>query len=1566
MLSSFLDQKCHSLLAEWFRSRYGEATDVQIRAWEAIDAGNNTLIAAPTGSGKTLAALLPCLNDIMEAKAPSKPGEAGDRSSKTRILYITPLKALNNDIYDHLTGYVEELDRLAKEKERDWPGIRSAVRTGDTPSSKRAAMLKRPPDVLVTTPESFYILLTSEKGRGMLRGVETVIVDEIHSLAADKRGSHLSLSLERLELLCGRKLRRIGVSATQKPLARVAAFLGGWEKATGISPALSQADGLDADGRTIGETADGSHPLGYARRPVRIVESRMDKQMNVRLTMPDHTMLQHTRESVWEPIMKRLFELMTGCRTVLLFVNSRRLCERLCLRLNDHAGYEMARAHHGSMAKEIRLEAERLLKAGELKCIVATSSLELGIDVGHVDLVIQLDSPLDAASGIQRVGRAGHGVGEPSEGVIMARARGVLPEAAVLAKLIAERDIEPIEIPRNRMDVLSQQTVSIVAAGELTVQELYELIVQSDSYRDFQRAKLEAMLRVLAGFYPFARPLLEWNRESGMLSARKNTGIAALTGAGTIPSSSSYPVHHADSRVHLGELDEEFVQESRVGDVFLLGTNSWMIRRIDKDRIYVAEAENRFSEVPFWRNEGPGRTFALGMQVGAFMRELDERLAGTESDDTENGSKVMDEAREGENTEGSKAANRGHGAKDEEAAAAINRTNGANLVSKPDGAAGSGAMAAKGRSGVAEWLTGTYRLDDYAAEQLLSLAESQRSSCGMPTDKRIIIEHYKDVMNQAHVIVHSPFGRKVNRTWLLALERQFETLLPYRLYGNAKDNGIEFVLPEWDPSWLQIISHVTPDNLEPLLREAVTGSPLLAVAFRHIAETSLLLSRSFTRTPLWQKRLRSEELLREALPYADRFPYLAEAVEECLHHYLDLPHLRKLLAAIQGGEIEVQVRETEFPSAMATQFLADYVNMRIYEGDGLDPAIQMQLMHVNKEMAGRLFGAESLRTAVPEEVLLAEEQRLNEAAGTLRNAEDVLKLLKRRGDLSKDEMIALGGAEAALWLEELAASGRAQLRDFAPKGESPENRWICADESDWYESFPAQSESVMFIAGRFAENRLSITEVDLCERYPRLTLHDARLAIELLLERGLIQQAPFAASPDERIWSGRHAAERMIRLSIREARKQAEPVQPIRWCAQIARRQHAMQGSQLKGEEGLLSVLEQLQGLFLPLSLWESVVFPSRLTDYRKEELDMLCSGGEVIWIGRKQPSEKEGKVAFFLSGSRTLYEPYLTEAQKNQPSHPELLQHLRTGGASFLTKLSREEGSAPTEVLGRLLELAWEGHVSNDQFAPLRLLTAKKGKDWAKTGSGQGRWYWTGTLAETNAAGGQGKGFSGEEGLASSPGREAEAGESPELHWIKHLLDTYGIVTKELTAEWTPFDWDRLLPVLRKLEEWGALIRGIFIEGSINMQFTTSEVMEAVRAPLPNAGDEGISLLSASDPANPYGLFIDWPAYAGYGFARKPGNYLVMQGGQWVYWLENYGRRVHTIRDNRNEERLPDVMELKAIFRSVLKQQQTTKLVIDKWDGEDAVTAAGGRLLKEIGAEPDRKSLVLWPSVLF
>ncbi|MHA7963276.1 DEAD/DEAH box helicase [Paenibacillus sp. CAU 1782] len=1488
----------HPLLQAWFSQSFGEPTDVQRQSWAAITAGKHTLIAAPTGSGKTLAALLPCVNASL-----SKPDSRENSRKGVETLYITPLKALNNDIQHHVVGFGEQLEAAAEKLGIPWPGYRSAVRTGDTTPAQRRSMLKNPPQLLITTPESLFILLTSEQGRGILRFVKQVIIDEIHDLAGDKRGSHLSLSLERLTSLTGSRIQRIGVSATQKPLSAVAAFLGGW-----MDPGSAEAAGSSQ-----GEEAARSHSLGFIPRPVHIVESNMDKKLDVTLCMPQLAGIQTSREAVWGPLLKTMFSLMEGRRSVLVFVNSRRLCERLVLRINDFAGMDMARSHHGSMSKELRLEAEARLKSGDLRCLVATSSLELGIDVGHIDLVIQIDSPLSAASGIQRIGRAGHAVGDTSAGVIIPRYRGALPEAAVLGKCIAERDIDPIVIPERPIDVLSQQTIAIAGSAEsvLNVDELHRLVAGSDSYRELDRVMLEEILNVLAGFYPFSRPILDWNRESGEIAKRGNTAIAALRGAGTIPQSSQYPVHHIDSRTHLGELDEEFVLESRVGDVFLLGTNSWMIRQIEKDRVYVSESANSFSEIPFWRNEGPGRSFRLGKQIGAFMETLSDMLRLDSRSNRERGAHWSQLAELSQ------------------------------LV--PDEAA---------RKQTYDFLRGPYGMDDGSATELMSYVSSQHAVSELPTSKTIVVEHYRDMMNQTHVVVLNHFGRRINRTWLLALQRQFELLLPYTLYGNAKDNGIEFVLPEWDSSWLRVFREVMPGNVEQLLMDGMTGSPLLAIAFRRIAETGLLLARSFTRTPMWQMRLRSEELLRDSLPYADKFPFLAEAMRECMHDYLDLQGLKEVLTGIQEGDMTLLITETAYPSPMATQFLADYVNMKVYEGDGLNLETQASLLAISRELAGTLFGPEAVKGVLSPSAILEEENRLLHPSHTPNSAAGLLELLKQHGESSLKELSEIAGPKTREWVMELIHQNAiAELTSG-----NGIVRWYCAEEETMYKSLDAKPEAAAFVLNRYVEGVMSFSSDDLTERYPILTTARAEEWIQSLSKQGRIVPTPFQTGRNKESWSGSRIVERLIKTSLREARSQVQPVNPWRWCGLLAERQHVGQGNAVGGSLSIVETLRKLQGLYMPVSHWESLIFPARIPNYRKEELDMLCSAGELIWLGEKGEGRKEGKIAFFLSDQAGLFAPIVERASRNQTAHPELLELLKTGGAAFLTGLSRNYGKPPSETLSDLLELVWEGHASNDQFAPLRVKRGKNG-DLAQGGSGFGRWYWTGSLAASAPS----KQPQGAEADSNGSKRTKELAESA-LGWLHQLLEGYGIITKELIHAVSPFSWDDMLPLLGKLEEWGTVVRGRFIEGQSGMQFAppgiASRLTEAAKA------NGELTILSALDPANPFGLMMDWPDTPGITCARKTGSYLVVGDGKWRYWIENNGKRIYNMEEDYGKNS-DDTHQLRKVFSTILHTQRLTKIVIDKWNNKPVAESEAADLLQSIGAERDGKSYVLWMSRL-
>ncbi|MCZ8517409.1 DEAD/DEAH box helicase [Paenibacillus filicis] len=1436
----------HPLLSNWFGRRYGEPTDVQRQAWEAILAGKHALVAAPTGSGKTLAALLPCLNRIMTEKERDPESPAG-----VKLLYITPLKALNNDIHHHAAAYVQELEQCAAEQGMPWEGLTVGVRTGDTKPGVRAAMLRRPPDVLVTTPESLYLLLTSAKGRRTLRTVTQVIVDEIHDLAGDRRGSHLSVTLERLAAWTGGLLQRIGVSATQNPIAEVARFLGGWSSEAPDSPA----------------------------RPVAVIESRMDKRIRLGVTMPYGGFITADRqEAVWGPLTEQILERMEGARSVLVFVNNRRLCERLTLRLNERAGYEIARSHHGSVAREQRLEVERALKAGELRCLVATASLELGIDVGSIDLVLQIDSPKSAAAGIQRIGRAGHAVGGESRGLIIARSRGQLPECAVLAKRIATRSIEPILIPRHELGVLCQQIVAMAASGDWTLPELQAVFQRSYAYRGLSSERFIAVLEVLSGYYPFVRPLIDWDRDAERVAARSNTMMAAIMGAGTIPQSSAYPVHHAESRIHLGELDEEYIHESRVGDVFQLGTSSWKIQSIGSDRVYVVETGNTFSEIPFWRGEGQGRTMESSLEIGGFLAEIESR------------------------------------------------------------------MGSRSGAEMTDWFMSEYLLDAVASDQIASLLHAQKAVSAVPTDRRIVMEQFQDDQKQHHVVIHCWYGRTFNRTWLLAIQRQLEAKLPYRFYANAKDNGIELVFPGGEAGasdYIELIRGVRSANVETLLLESVPGSLMFGAAFRQLAETSLLLSRSFTRRPAWQRRLRSQELLREALPYAERFPFIAEAMRLCLNEELNAPQVKRVLREMESGAIETVVLRNAFPSPFAALYLADYVQTQLYESDAVGTDIQQQLIGLNRAAAGRIFGG----SARQEEAEVKPER-------SVRTAEELYRLLKEQGDLSEAELAALpGGERVAPLLQTLASEGRIAQVPLAGT-----SRWICADELAAYGRLQEDrkagevEDARVLILGRFTSGRLYVTADELAQRYA-LEPGMARGFLRREEARGKLEPAPDAEGRER--WLNRALAERRARQTAGALRGNRDAVEPAVYLGRLLQLQHAVPGERLSGPDGLLRVIGVLQGTFLPLSQWESQVFPIRLTDYRKETLDGLCAEGEVVWIGRKAPEEKEGRVAFFLAESKELLRPFLS----GQPAqrHTGLLELLSAKGASFLTALSRDSGRAPSEVLADLLELAWDGRVSNDQFAPLRLHGSGKRPAAPKQGrpgragfqSGLGRWY---ALEPESAA----------------PSEDGAALASSVMAWAKQLLNGYGLLTKDIASQMLPWSWDAVYGALKQLEAWGVLTRGLWVRDIGALQFAQKETVERLRE-TDRSGLTGVTVLPSLDPANPYGLSVRWPAAEGIAFARKAGNYLLVKDGCWLLWMENNGKRLYTMPDwEKRPLRAGELEELlRTGLRHILSLSGGRKVVVEAWNKQPVIGSAAEEALRELGAEADRGSLVLWPSAL-
>ncbi len=951
---------------EWFRASFATPTEAQARGWAAIADGRHTLIHAPTGSGKTLAAFLWCLDRL--ARDPS-PAPTRARPGHVRVLYVSPMKALTYDVERNLRAPLAGIALAAERLGATVPAISIASRTGDTPAEDRRELARRPPDILVTTPESLYLLLTSQ-AREILRGVEHVIVDEVHAIAGTKRGAHLALSLERLEHLRraaasddepSQPLQRIGLSATQRPLETIGRFLGG------VGP-----------GREV-EIVD----VG-ARKPLELtVVVPVEDMAAIGEVMPlddrpgGPAAAGEPRTSIWPAIYPRVLELIRAHTSTIVFTNSRRLAERLAQRLNEAAGEELVRAHHGSIAREQRLAIEEELKAGRLPALVATSSLELGIDMGAVDLVIQVESPSSVASGLQRVGRAGHQVGAPSKGVIFPKFRGDLLEAAVVAERMHAGAIETTTMPRNPLDVLAQQLVAMAVMDRWTVDELFETVTRAAPYETLSRDILGTVLDMLAGAYPsdeFAelRPRLVWDRLTGVIEGRRDARVVAVTSGGTIPDRGLYGVFMQGEAGtpgrRVGELDEEMVYESRAGEVITLGASSWRIDDITHDRVLVSPAPGQPGKLPFWHGDAVGRPIELGRAIGAFIGEVEGDLS----------------------------------------------------------------RGARGRAKAVARLRERNDLDELAAENLVAYLEEEREVAGaLPTDRRIVVERFRDELGDWRLTVLTPFGGRVHAPWTLAIEQRLGERFGTEIQTIWSDDGIAVRLPEAELDGVEDLLFPDPDEIEDLVVAQVANSALFAARFRENAARALLLPRRRpgTRTPLWQQRQRAADLLAVASRYGS-FPILVETYRECLSDVFDLPALREVLGAVQRRDIAVHGVETTRASPFASSLLFDYVAVYMYEGDAPMAERRAQALTLDRDLLRELLGQEELRELLDPEALgdleLALQALVEERWAT--SADQLHDLLRRLGDLATDEIAARvdgGRASAEAWLAELAGSRRA-------------------------------------------------------------------------------------------------------------------------------------------------------------------------------------------------------------------------------------------------------------------------------------------------------------------------------------------------------------------------------------------------------------------------------------------------------------------------------------------------------------------------------------------------------------
>jgi ATP-dependent helicase Lhr and Lhr-like helicase len=1483
----------------WFEASFEGPTPAQAGGWEAISSGEHALICAPTGSGKTLASFLWGIDKLARAK---------DLGTGVKLVYVSPLKALSYDIERNLRA---PLRGIGAE-------IAVGLRTGDTSQKDRRAMAKTPPDILITTPESLYLMLSSNV-REILTGVEAVIVDEIHAVAQTKRGSHLALTLERLEWLvresveesAGKQrggpgdsspdtlVQRIGLSATQRPLERIGQFLVGQKRECRIVDA-GQKKALDLE--IVVPVEDMSDP-GAPAYPSEDgpPPSEVEPSAHVR--------------SIWPAIYPKLLELVQEHTSTMIFVNNRRAAERLAKRLNElangegeqelpateQAGHaaaggdsggsspdppkllsgedppespseyvEIARAHHGSLSHEERSVVEEMLKSGKLPCLVATSSLELGIDMGAVDLVIQVESPKSVTRGLQRIGRAGHRMGEVSKGRIFPKYRGDLLECAVVARRMREAEIEETTIPQNPLDVLAQHLVSLAAQKEWEVDEVEKLVTATQSFHDLSREQLENVLDMLDGRYPsdrFAelRPRIVWDRTEGTIHGRKGARQLVVTNAGTIPDRGLYGVHLPDGR-RVGELDEEMVYEARAGQTFLLGSSTWRIEEITRDRVIVTPAPGAPGAVPFWKGDGIGRPAELGRAIGAFARE------------------------------------------------AVNRDP-AELAKE-------------------------YDLDERAANNLVSyLREQQQATRVVPSDETIVVERFRDEIGDWRLCILSPYGGRVHSAWGLALAAKIRAERDLEADAIWSDDGIVIHLPDADEPPSADMVLIDPDEIEDLIVSELSGSALFGARFRENASRSLLIPRAYPgkRTPLWQQRLKSQSLLEVARDFP-RFPVILETYRECLRDVLDLPALAELLGKLHSRALSLVEVETPTASPFASSLLFDYVATYMYEGDTPNAERRAAALALDRDLLRELLGQEELRELIDPEALDEVEEQLQHRteAGRAGDRDALQQLLRNLGDLTAEECEArvAEGYSAASMLEKLVAERR-----VAKVRVAGEERFIAAEDAGLYrdalgvpeppglpETFLEEHPDAMrALVRRYARTHGPFPTAQLAERYGV----DPSPPLRELESEGAMVRGELLPGGTEREWCDSEVLRRVRRASLARLRKEVEAAD----TRELARFLPSWQNVDAfrrtgAGLDRLREALVPLQGVALTPKVWEGDVLPRRLGAYSQSWLDELCTSGELVWIGAGALGRNDGRVALYFREDVRLAGPPPANAKLESPEgevHDAIRERL-AAGPSFWLDLVIELDHPAEDIHNALWDLVWSGQATNDAFAPLRAPrlravppSERPGRRFARRRSTagaavQGRWSLTEPL------------------FANAPGPGAKLRATAEL-----MLERYGIVTREtVLAEGVPGGFSTLYGELGNLELLGTARRGYFVEGLGGAQFALPGAVERLRS-LPER-DGSYLVLAATDPANPYGASLPWPKLeGGRRPGRTPGAHLLLRDGEPVVFIERGGRGLLRLKPLPS----PELEEAMRALADAVRAGQLPKLAIEKLDGE-AVIGSG------------------------
>jgi ATP-dependent Lhr-like helicase len=1439
---------------EWFEAVFAAPTRPQLQGWPAIARGESTLILAPTGTGKTLAAFLWCINRLMFTPVP-------DKQQRCRVLYISPIKALAVDVERNLRAPLVGIAQAAKRMGIGFHEPQVAIRTGDTPPAERARFLRHPADILITTPESLYLLLTSNV-RESLRSIETVVIDEIHALVPGKRGSHLALSMERLEHLCGRRLQRIGLSATQRPLEEVARYLGGVEAA----PTKAMPSGSTANESEILPEQESDTPA-VVYRSVTIIDASEPKRLDLRVEIPveDMTRLDEvdrlpsgpasqgpTRPSIWSAIHPKLLELVRSHRSTLIFVNSRRLAERISAALNELAGEILVGAHHGSVAVAQRKEIEDRLKLGTLRGLVATSSLELGIDMGAIDLVVQIESPSSVASGMQRVGRASHHVGAVSSAIIYPKYRADLVACAAITRAMYDGNVESVHYPRNPLDVLAQQIVAMVSLEAWDVADIFKVVQSAAPYAGLTLGAFESLLDMLSGRYPsdeFAelRPRLTWDRLANKLTTRQGARQVSIINGGTIPDRGLYGVFLAGASkgARVGELDEEMVFESRAGDTIILGASTWRIENISHDRVLVSPAPGEPGKMPFWHGDTAGRPADFGEKIGRMTREL---------------------------------------------------------LGLP-------------RSVAFTKLVEEHSLDVNAAENLLRYLQDQVAATQrVPSDEDILLEICRDELGDRRICVLTPFGSRVHAPWCMAVTAKLRAERGIEVESMWSDDGFVLRLPDSDAA-VEIEDFVlSPAELKELVLRQLGSTSLFAAKFREAASRALLLPkrRPGMRAPLWQQRKRAADLLAVASRFSS-FPVILETYRECIRDVFDLPAAAGILSKIQRGEIRLTRVESDKPSPFASALLFSYIANYIYEGDAPLAERRAQALSIDQSQLEELLGDTDLRELLDAAALDEVEAKLQALEPDYRahHADGVHDLLLKLGDLSDAEIAArCVSPEVAATAAELINARRAVRVRIAGEGRTIPSEYAGRYRDALGTPLPpglaeaflqAPADPATEIIRRYARTHGPFTTADIIMRY-QLQTPAVEAVLHSLNLQGKLLEGEFRPNGHHREWCDPEVLRQIRRKSLARLRREIEPVEQSTFVRFSTRWQGVTVPR--RGLDALLDTIEALQGTALLVSELETEILPARVADYQPSNLDTLMAAGEVTWVGVEQIGDRNGRIALYLTESLPLLR--LPEALvvnganvPDQTPHSEraekIAEFLARQGASFFAEIHNACGGGfPGDTVEALWQLAWAGRITNDTFYPLRKLVRpddRKRKHETFDDERPGSPGYLQRLRSRTSAGQA-------HGRWSLIGQRISVALTP-TQWSanisQQILQRNGIVMRETAiAENIPGGYNTIYPALKTMEDSGWVRRGMFVAGLGAAQFAIPAAVDMLRTLRVDPATPEVLHLAATDPANPYGTLIPWPKIDGesdeqlthHSMARTAGASVILINGQLAAFL--------------------------------------------------------------------------------